>query len=71
MPARTMVFIPVPRRSSTSAAAVSDTGIVIRLIRAVRQERKKAPNRATISSSAISAATPSVPTSSSIKEACR
>ncbi len=67
----TMVFIPVPRQSSTSAAAVSDTGIVIRLIKAVRQERKKAPNRATMSSSVTSRAAPSVPISSSIKDACR
>ena len=44
MPARTMVFNPAPRRESSSAAAVRDTGIVIRLMSAVRHERKNAPN---------------------------
>ena len=49
-PARTIVLIVVPRQYRTSADAVSDRGIVIRLISALRQENRKSASTTTTSS---------------------
>ena len=39
-PARTIVLIVAPTQTSTSVAAISDSGIAVRLISAVRQSNR-------------------------------